>query len=373
VPVDVQQASPAQPVEAGKKPASQASSAAPISDSGGSRRDVPSWRESVDRFARPSLGRSLFALATSIVPFIGFWALMYFSLQVSYLLVLVLAVPTAGFLVRTFILFHDCAHGSFLRSRRANGLVGAVLALMVFTPFAQWRHDHAGHHATGSDLDRRGVGDVPTLTVAEYNAKSFWGRLGYRLFRNPLVMFGFGPIWAMVLLPRWISRSARPRIKRSVWGTDLALAVVIGGLCWLIGWRDFVLVEAPLLPLAGGVGIWLFYVQHQFEDTWWRRSPEWSYTDAALRGSSYLRLPKILQFFTGNIGLHHVHHLSPKIPNYNLQQAHDETPIFHDVPQVSLWDGVRATRLKLWDEDAGRLVTWAEARPGASRSEALAH
>ncbi len=340
-----------------------------IRGSEGSRPEGASWHESVDLYARPDLGRSLVALATSVVPFIGLWALMYLALQVSYLLVLVLAVPTAGFLLRTYILFHDCAHGSFLPGRRANARLGAVLALIVFTPFAQWRHDHAGHHATGSDLDRRGLGDVPTLTVGEYNARSWLGRLGYRLFRNPLVMFGIGPIYSMLIMQRWVHGSARPRIHRSVWGTNLALALVVGGLCWLLGWRDFVLVEAPLVPLAGGVGIWLFYVQHQFEDTWWRRSPEWSFADAALRGSSYLRLPKVLQFFTGNIGLHHVHHLSPKIPNYNLQRAHDENPIFQSVPRVSLWDGLRATRLKLWDEDAARLVTWAEGRCAGSRSE----
>jgi omega-6 fatty acid desaturase (delta-12 desaturase) len=294
---------------------------------------------------------------------------MYFALQVSYLLVLVLAVPTAGFLLRTYILFHDCAHGSFLPGRRANAWVGSVLALIVFTPFARWRHEHIGHHATAGDLDRRGIGDVPTLTVAEYNARSRWGRLGYRLFRNPTVMFGLGPIYGMLLAPRWVGRSARPRIQRSVWRTDLALVLALGGLCWLLGWRDFLLVELPLIPLAGGAGIWLFYVQHQFDDTYWQRSGEWSYDDAALRGSSYLRLPKVLQFFTGNIGLHHVHHLNPRIPNYNLQRAHDETPIFDSVPKVSLWDGLRAVRLKLWDEDQARLVTWAERRCAGSRSE----
>jgi omega-6 fatty acid desaturase (delta-12 desaturase) len=341
----------------------------PNRGSGGSSREGASRHESVDLYARPDLGRSLLSLATSVVPFIALWVLMYLALPVSYLLVLVLAVPAAGFLLRTYILFHDCAHGSFLPGRRANAYLGAVLALIVFTPFALWRHEHAVHHATGSDLDRRGTGDVPTLTVAEYNGRSWQGRLGYRLFRNPLIMFGLGPIFAMLLEPRWVSRSARPRIKRSVWGTNLAIALVVGGLCWLLGWRDFVLVEAPLVPLAGGVGIWLFYVQHQFEDTYWQRSRDWSYTDAALRGSSYLRLPKLLQFFTGNIGLHHVHHLNPKIPNYNLQRAHDDNPIFHSVPEVSLWDGLRATRLKLWDEDASRLVTWAENRSGASRSE----
>jgi omega-6 fatty acid desaturase (delta-12 desaturase) len=330
--------------------------------SGGSRRDTASWRESLDRYARPHLGRSLLALATSVVPFLGLWVLMYLALQVSYLLVLALAVPTAGFLVRTYILFHDCAHGSFLRGRRANAFLGAFLAVIVFTPFAHWRHDHAVHHATAGDLDRRGTGDHPTLTVAEYRAKSLPGRLGYRLLRNPVVMFGLGPLFSMLLMPRWARRSSRPRIQRSVWGTNLALAVLVGGLCWLVGWRDLLLIQMPLVSLAGGTGIWLFYVQHQFVDTYWERSPEWSYAEAALRGSSYLRLPKVLQFFTGNIGLHHVHHLNPKIPNYRLQRAHDENPIFHSVPKISLWDGLRAVRLKLWDEDLARLVTFAESR-----------
>ena len=328
-------------------------------------------RHSVDRFARPDLRRSLLALATSVLPFLGLWTLMYFSLRISYLLVLALAVPTAGFLLRTYILHHDCSHGSLLPGRRANAYVGVALSLLVFTPFAQWRRNHAGHHATGGDLDRRGIGDVPTLTVGEYQARSWGARLAYRLFRNPLVMFGLGPIYAMVVVPRWVSRSAVPRIKRSVWGTDVALALIIGGLCWLIGWRDFLLVEAPLVPIAGGVGIWLFFVQHNFDDAWWRRSADWNYVDAALRGSSYLKLPRVLQFFTGNIGFHHVHHLNPKVPNYNLQRAHDETPLFSDVPRVSLWGGLKAVRLKLWDEDAGRLVTWSDVRSARLRSRVL--
>ena len=318
---------------------------------------------SLDRYARPHLGRTLLSLTTSLVPFFGLWTLMYFSLRVSYLLTLLLAVPTAGFVVRVYILFHDCAHGSLFRGKRMNSIVGVFLGLLVFTPFAQWRQEHAGHHATGSDLDRRGTGDVPTLTVAEYRQRSWAGRLGYRLFRNPLIMFGLGPIYAMIIQPRWTKSTASPRIKRSVYGTDLALVLAVGAMCLLVGWRAFVLVEAPLIPLAGGAGLWLFYVQHQFPATWWRRSPDWSYVDAALLGSSYLKLPHVLQFLTGNIGLHHVHHLNPKVPNYNLQRAHNETPVVQDVPQVTLWMGLRAVRLKLWDEDAGRLVTWAEARP----------
>jgi omega-6 fatty acid desaturase (delta-12 desaturase) len=206
------------------------------------------------------------------------------------------------------------------------------------------------------------VGDVITLTVTEYQARSRRGRVAYRLIRNPLVMFGFGPVIAMVIGPRMVARGARRRMRNSVLGTDAALVVLVGGVCWLIGWQAFLIVWAPAALLAGSVGIWLFYVQHQFEDAYWQSSAEWSYADAALRGSSYLKLPPLLQFFTGNIGLHHVHHLNARIPNYNLQRAHEASPMFDAVPTLSLWDGLRSVRLKLWDERAGRLVTFAQAR-----------
>jgi acyl-lipid omega-6 desaturase (Delta-12 desaturase) len=288
--------------------------------------------------------------------------LMYLAVDSSSLLVLALSVPAAGFLLRTFIVFHDCAHGSFLPSKRANAWLGTALGLVVYESFLSWRHSHAVHHATAGDLDRRGVGDVHTLTVAEYRSLAWPGRLRYRLFRNPLVMFGLGPVYALLLHPRLVPRSARPRIRRSVIATNVALAVVVAALCLLVGWREFLLVQMPSMLLAGGAGVWLFYVQHQFEDTYWETAEDWSYADAALRGSSHLKLPRVLQFFSGNIGLHHVHHLSAKVPNYNLQRAHDENSIFHDVPTLSLWDGLRAVRLKLWDEGRGRLVTFAEER-----------
>jgi omega-6 fatty acid desaturase (delta-12 desaturase) len=200
------------------------------------------------------------------------------------------------------------------------------------------------------------------MTVAEYHALPLKGRLFYRLFRNPLVMFGLGPIFALVVQPRLVSRSARPRIKRNVMGTNVALVLLVGALCWLMGWQDYLLVQGPTVMLAGAAGIWLFYVQHQFEDVYWENTDGWSYADAALQGSSYLKLPKVLQFFSGNIGLHHVHHLSARIPNYNLQRAHDENPIFHDVPTLSLMDGIRCVGLKLYDEERGRLVSFADAR-----------
>jgi omega-6 fatty acid desaturase (delta-12 desaturase) len=341
---------------------SEAASATRASLDVSSRPRGPFWRETLEPYARPHLGRSLLDLATSVVPYLALSFLMYRMLDVSYLLVLVIALPASGFLVRTFILFHDCSHGSFLPSKRANIWLGTILGLMVYSPFLRWRHDHAIHHATSGDLDRRGGGDVRTLTVVEYNALPSRARLAYRLFRNPLIMFGFGPIVALVVGPRLVSRSERPRLRRSVMGTNLALAVVVGLLCWLMGWSEYLLVQAPTVLLAGSAGIWLFYVQHQFEDAYWESAEGWSYADAALRGSSYLKLPRVLQFFSGNIGLHHVHHLSARIPNYNLQRAHDENPIFHQVPILSFRDGLRSVRLKLWDEEQGRLVTFAEAR-----------
>ena len=328
-------------------------------------------REGLDSLARPDLGKALFGIATSLVPFLALWVLMYLALGVSYWLVLALAIPTAAFLVRTYILFHDCAHGSLLPGKRANGWLGAVLGVIVFTPFARWRYEHIVHHATSGDLDRRFIGDVPMCTVAEYEGWRWPMRVGYRLYRNPIVLFGLGPLYSMVLEPRVPRPSWSARVKRSTWATNLALVVTIGALCWLIGWQSFLLVEVPLVFLAGSTGIWLFYAQHQFDPTYWKRTPEWSFEDAALKGSSYLRLPKVLQFFSGNIGLHHVHHLNAKIPNYHLQRAHDSEAIFQTVPPVSLVEGLRTARLKLWDEDAEQLVTWRQLRhasKGAAQS-----
>ena len=238
-----------------------------------------------------------------------------------------------------------------------------MLGLLVYAPFLRWRHDHAIHHATSGDLDRRGGGDVRTLTVGEYQALPPRGRLGYRLFRNPLVMFGVGPIVAMVVGPRIVARdraaahpSQRDRHEHRARGARRG--ALLAGRAGATSCS----CRRPTVLLAGSAGIWLFYVQHQFEDAYWESGEGWSYADAALRGSSYLKLPKVLQFFSGNIGLHHVHHLSARIPNYNLQRAHDENPIFHEVPTLSLRDGLRAVRLKLWDEERGRMVSFGEAR-----------
>ncbi|HEY6887928.1 MAG TPA: fatty acid desaturase [Solirubrobacter sp.] len=318
--------------------------------------DPTFWRETLRPYATPDVGRATLDLATSVVPYLALIAVMYVVRGVSPLLVLVLAVPASGFLVRTFIVFHDCAHGSFLPSRRGNEWLGVLCGLLVYSPFHSWRHEHAVHHATAGDLDRRGMGDVDTLTVAEYTKLSRGGRLGYRLMRNPVVMLGFGPLWALLLEPRLVPSWARKRFGRKIIATDLVVIAAVGCLVALAGWRAVLLVQLPVAMLAGAVGIWAFYVQHQFPDVYWERKEQWSYTASALRGSSYLCLPKPLQFFTGNIGLHHVHHLNARIPNYHLQRAHDENPVFHAAPRLDLRDAVMAFGLKLYDEQTGRLV-----------------
>jgi omega-6 fatty acid desaturase (delta-12 desaturase) len=320
------------------------------------------WRERLAPYARPSLRLGLLDLVTSAIPYLLLSGGMYALLEVSDWLTLALAVPAAGFLVRTFIVFHDCAHGSFLPNRAANRYVGRACAFLVFSAFGIWRHEHALHHATAGDLDQRGMGDVHTLTVEEYRALSPVGRLGYRLLRNPLVLLVFGPLWALVLQPRLIPAWARRRFWREILLTDMALASVLAGLCVLVGWSAVLLVQLPPALLAGAAGIWLFYVQHQFEGVYWDRHDRWSHADSALLGSSYLKLPRILQFFTGNIGFHHVHHMNPRIPNYNLQRAHDDIAIFHEAPTLTLWDGIRALRLKLYDEQSARLVGFSAAK-----------
>jgi acyl-lipid omega-6 desaturase (Delta-12 desaturase) len=321
------------------------------------------WRDAVAGFEKASVPRAILDLLTSAVAYVGLMVVMYLLVDQHWWIGLALALPTAGFLLRTFIVFHDCAHGSFLPGKRANLWVGRITALLVFQPFANWRHNHAVHHGTSGDLDRRGQGDVETLTVAEYAARDRKGRLAYRLFRSPGILFIVGPLWSLMFGPRFWNKNMRPRQIHSVWLTNVALFILVGATMAVVGPLDWVLVQMPAAMIAGIAGVFLFYVQHQYEDAYWETGETWDYADAALKGSSYLKLSPLMRFFSGNIGLHHVHHLSAKIPNYNLQRAHDESPIFADVPILTFADGVRSLRLKLIDPDAGRLLTFREARP----------
>jgi len=326
-----------------------------------------SWPRQLAPYTRPHVPRSILDVLTSAVPYVAVSVAIYRLRDVSLLAVLPLMVLAAGFLLRTYILFHDCGHGSFLPNKAANRWLGRLLALMVFTPFHAWRHAHAVHHATAGDLERRGVGDVPTWTVAEYNAAGRGKRAAYWLFRFPLVMFLLGPIWSMIVGPRIWRRSQRPRVRNSIILTNIGLVLIVGGFCALIGWQNYLFVVGPPALIAGATGVFLFYVQHQFEEVYWENSESWTYEEAALRGSSYLRLPNVLRFFTGNIGFHHVHHLSARIPNYKLPQAHAAMPVFESVPILSVWDGVKCARLKLFDEESKRLVTFREARAARAR------
>jgi omega-6 fatty acid desaturase (delta-12 desaturase) len=329
------------------------------------------WRDSVAGFERASYWRAGLDLLLSAVAYVVLMVAMYLLVDDHLWLTLLLAIPTSGFLLRTFIVFHDCTHGSFLPTKRENRWVGRITGLLVFQPYANWAHNHAVHHGTSGDLDRRGQGDVETLTVAEYYARDWKGRLAYRLFRSPGILFVLGPLWSLMFGPRFWNKNMRPRQIHSVWLTNVALFVLIAATVAVVGPIDWLLVQMPAAMLAGIYGVFLFYVQHQFEDAYWETGESWDYADAALKGSSYLKLPKLLQFFSGNIGLHHVHHLSAKIPNYNLQRAHDESSIFADVPILTFAEGVRSLRLKLIDPDGGRLLTWREARALAGTRPAL--
>jgi omega-6 fatty acid desaturase (delta-12 desaturase) len=328
------------------------------------------WRSVVSRYQRPDTRRALTQLATTLVPLAAVFFLMYRSVALSYWMTLLLALPAAGLLVRTFIIMHDCAHGSFFPSKRANTVIGWVTGVLTLTPFGQWRHEHSLHHASSGDLDRRGHGDVDTLTVREYEMLSRGARLRYRLIRNPLVLFGLGPIH-FVLTNRIPPRGpdATPRQRRSVWGTNALIVAVIAAAATWIGFRAVLLVYGPAMYLAAAAGIWLFYVQHQFEGTYWKQHDEWDYATSAMRGSSYLKLPAILHWFTGSIGLHHVHHLGPRIPNYALKRCHEENPLFHTVTTLTLAKSFRTLRLTLWDETRHELVGFRDAivaRPAKS-------
>ena len=315
------------------------------------------WQGIVSKYAYPETWRSLWQIANSLVPFLLMWYVMYRSLEVGYWLTLLLAVPTAGFMVRCFIIFHDCCHGSFFRSIKANDRLGLVLGVLVLTPYYEWKHDHAIHHATAGDLDRRGIGDVYTMTVEEYLAAPWYKKVGYRIMRNPLILFTVGATIVFAVTHRFWRPGAGKRERSSVIWTDLAIAAVVGWLVLEIGWAAFLMVELPVLLIACGAGVWLFYVQHNFDPTYWERHQNWDFFNAGMDGSSFYKLPKVLQWFTGNIGFHHIHHLSPRIPNYKLEKCHNENPVFQIEP-LTIRKSMRSLFFRLWDEREKMLVGW---------------
>jgi omega-6 fatty acid desaturase (delta-12 desaturase) len=310
-----------------------------------------SWKRIVSRYEKPALNRSVWQAVNTVVSYGALWYVMYRSLAISYWVTIALAIPAAGFLVRLFIVFHDCGHGSFFRSRKANDTLGVITGFLVFTPYYQWRHKHAIHHATSGDLDRRGTGDVWTMTVREYLEASRWRRVAYRLARNPLVLFGAAPLYLLVVGHRLPWRKADRRERSNVFWTNLAILGMATLLSWLMGLRGYLVIQGTILMIAGSVGVWLFYVQHQFDGAYWEHRDRWDYVTAALHGSSFYKLPRVLQWFTGNIGFHHIHHLSPGIPNYNLEKCYKADPLFQSVERVTLLSSLRSLTHRLWDEE----------------------
>ena len=315
-----------------------------------------SWRQAVAKYENPDVRRSVWQIVNSVIPYFILWYLMYRSLEVSYWVTLPLAVLAAGFLVRIFIIFHDCGHGSFFRSHTANDVVGFLTGVLTLTPYYSWRHEHASHHATAGDLDRRGVGDVWTLTVKEYLDLSPRERFRYRFYRNPLVMLVIGPLFVFLIRHRLTQGTASKRERHSVYWTNLALVGIVALMGVTIGLKAFVLVQLPIVMISTAAGVWLFYVQHQYEGVYWERHEDWDYVTVAVQGSSFYKLPKILQWLTGNIGYHHVHHLSPRIPNYYLERCHEESSIFKEVKPITLLASLKSFTFRLWDEDRRQLI-----------------
>ncbi len=318
------------------------------------------WRKAVTPYEHSERWRANWQLADTLIPYAALWVALYSSLRISYWLTLALAVLAAGFMVRLFIFFHDCGHRSFYTSRKANAALGYFLGVLVFEPCDLWWDEHNIHHASAGNLDKRGVGDIPTLTAQEYLRASPWTRLKYRLERHLLTLLLIGAPFVFIVLNRFPSKRADKKERRSVHLTNLGIAVVAAILCYLMGWKAYLEIQLPIIVFGSAAGMWLFYVQHQFEGVYWRRTNEWRYENVALLGSSYYHLPAVLRWFTGNIGFHHVHHLSARIPNYLLQRCHDENPLFHRVTRLTMIGSLCCIPLRVWDEQNRQLISFPE-------------
>ncbi len=321
-----------------------------------------SWKAIAARYARPDLKQAIGQIATSVIPYLLLFYLAMRSVEISLWLTVPLSILAAGFLVRSFIIFHDCGHGSFFKSQGANDWIGTITGLMTFTCYRRWKHEHAIHHATSGDLDRRGTGDVYTMTLEEYRAAPWYVKVGYRLMRNPAAMFLVGAPFMFVLVERLPLGKGR-RERTSVWWTNLGLALLVAAMGLTFGWRAYLIVQLLVIYVGSIAGVWLFYVQHNFEGVYWRRHAQWDYVRASLEGSSFYQLPGLLRWFSGNIGFHHIHHLASKIPSYNLERAYRENPELHVKP-LTLRSSLNCLKWRVYDEASGRLRGWDVLRQG---------
>lgn len=332
----------------------------PEANNAGQQQERPEWYQNLAKYERPDARKAYGQLANTVLPWLGLLALMLYTVKhgYPYWITLALAVPAAGLLSRVFIFFHDCSHSSFIKSPRANAILGFLTGLCIMTPFGQWRWAHRMHHASFANLDRRGVGDVQMMTVEEYQSASPKNRLVYRWYRHPLVLFGVGPSILFGIIYRFPVHGAPARDRPSVWLTDVAIVALLAAGGLTVGIIPFVQVMLPVWIITWTAGVWIFYIQHQFTGVYWARQPEWDFFRAALEGSSFYQLPKVLQWFTGNIGFHHVHHLRPRIPNYHLQQAYEETPAVQAVIPLTLRRSLASLRLNLYDEGRQQMTSF---------------
>jgi acyl-lipid omega-6 desaturase (Delta-12 desaturase) len=319
-------------------------------------------RALIREYEVPSHWRAAWQIINTFVPYVAVWVLMYFSRDISWWLTVPLAFVAAALLVRIFIFFHDCGHGSFFKSRLANDITGFITGVLTVTPYYHWRWEHGLHHGTAGNLDRRGVGDIWTMTVQEYLESSRWRKFAYRLARNPLILFVLAPVFVFLFMQRLPTRGASARERESVWWMNLAILLMAIGLSAVFGVVDYLIIQVILVAVSGTAGIWLFYVQHQFDGVYWERHKDWDYRAAALHGSSFYKLPAVLRWLSGNIGYHHIHHLSSRIPNYNLKRCHDRNPILQQVRVITLWESLRTARYRLWDEKLRKLVGFVHLR-----------
>jgi omega-6 fatty acid desaturase (delta-12 desaturase) len=326
------------------------------------KRDTSAWKAIVRQYQEPSLWRAVWQLVNTLGPYALLWYLMHRTLGWSSWLTVAFAILAGLFLIRIFIIFHDCGHGSFFKSRLANDIVGFITGVLTFTPYYHWRWEHSIHHASAGALDRRGTGDVWTMTVAEYLQSTRWKRFAYRIARNPIVLFGIAPIFLFVIQQRFCASHAHPRERWSVRWMNLAILGVAAALSWAFGIVPYILIQLTIIMVGGGLGIWMFYVQHQFEDVYWERGDNWDFTAAALEGSSFYKLPKVLQWFSGNIGFHHIHHLSPRIPNYNLERCHKADPLFQEVKPITFFSSLKSLTFRLFDEQRAKLISFRHLR-----------
>lgn len=318
------------------------------------------WKTLVSKYHKSNLWKSIWQLSNSLILFLMTWYLMYLGLGINYWITLVLALPAAGFTIRLFIIQHDCGHGSFFSSKKYNDLTGMFISIFTLTPYHYWKKSHAIHHANTGKIEHRGVGEIYTMTADEYERASGWGKFKYRIYRNPVILFIFAPSFLFVVLyrfPNYKVKALKP-VHISTYLTSLVILIFASGIIYLIGLKTFLMIQLPVTFITSSAGMWLFYVQHQFEDAYWKNSDNWDYTNAAMQGSSYYKLPKILQWFTGNIGFHHIHHLSPKIPNYMLEKCHNENSIFQQGVVLTLRSSLRSILLNLWDEKEKKLISF---------------